>query len=61
MKQMANETFHRAAKEALEKARKLNDVPHIVEAVNRATLLLSLTPEKVEEMMKEKMNEGIKL
>jgi hypothetical protein len=61
MKQPENQSFEKASCEALERARQFNDVPRIVEAVNRASMLLSLSPEKAEEILREKMQEGIKL
>ena len=61
MKQPENSSFEKACSEALHKARSINDVPHLIEAVNRASFLIALTPDKVEQIFKEKMQEGTKL
>jgi hypothetical protein len=61
MKQMSNPSFEKAAREALRKAREIGTVEKIVEAVNRASMLIAMTPEKAEEIFREKMNEGVKL
>ena len=57
MKQWSNPAFAQAALEALTKARKLHDVPRITEAVNRASLLLALTPQEAEEEMRQKFEQ----
>jgi hypothetical protein len=61
MKQQSNPSFEKACLEALQKARTLGTVPMIVEAVNRASMLIALSPEKTEEIFREKIQEGIKL
>lgn len=57
MKQPSNPEFARAAQEALAKARKLNDLPHVLEAIDRAALLIASTPENAEEILREKFME----
>jgi hypothetical protein len=61
MKQMENPSFERVAREALQKARQLGNVAQITEAVNRAAILIAMSPEKAEEVLREKMQEGVKL
>jgi hypothetical protein len=61
MKQNSNPSFEKASLEALARARSFGDVPRIMEAVNRAAMLISLSPEKSEEIFREKMQEGVKL
>ena len=61
MKQPSNLEFAKAAQAALAKARKLNDVSRIIEAVNRASLLIAATPQNAEEILREKFENGIKL
>jgi len=61
MKQPSNPEFAQASRDALSKARQLKDVPRIIEAVNRASMLIALSPEKAEEIFREKIQEGIKL
>ena len=61
MKQHPNSSFEKEAKEALVRARQNNTVPMIMEAVDRAAMLIALSPEKVEEIFAEKMREGTKL
>lgn len=61
MKQMSNPSFEKAALEALQKARQFGSVAQITEAVNRASLLIAMSPEKAEEIFRDKMNEGVKL
>jgi hypothetical protein len=61
MKQMENPSFERVARESLEKSRQLGNVEQITEAVNRAAMLIAMSPEKAEEIFREKMQEGIKL
>lgn len=52
---MKDLSFETATLEALKKARKLNDVPHLMEAVNRAAMLIALDPVLVEQEFSEKM------
>ena len=61
MKQMPNSSFERETLAALQKARQLGNVTQVVEAINRAGMLIAMSPEKVEEIFREKMKEGIKL
>ena len=58
MKQPSNSTFESAVNESLTRARKFNDMPRIIEAINRASMLIALSPEKAEEIFKEKMQKG---
>ena len=58
---MKDVSFEAAALQALKKAREINDVPHLMEAVSRATLLIALDPVLVEREFREKMNEGKKI
>ena len=61
MRQLPNPSFEQAAREALQKARQIGSVEMIVEAVNRASMLIAMSPDKVEEVFRDKMNEGVKL
>ena len=56
MKQFRNPSFETAASEALSRAIQHNNVTKVAEAVNRASRLIALSPEKVEEYLTEKFN-----
>lgn len=61
MKQFHNPSFEEACAEALKKARSLNDLPRITEAVRRAALLIAMKPEDAENVFREKLAEGKKI
>jgi hypothetical protein len=61
MKQQSNPSFEKASLEALGRARQFNDVPKIMEAVSRAAMLIAMSPEKVEDVFREKMQKGVKI
>ncbi|VVC06103.1 Uncharacterised protein [uncultured archaeon] len=46
-----------AASDALKKAQKFNDIPHVVEAIERASMLINLSPQQAEEIFRKKLKE----
>lgn len=61
MKQHNQPSFEKSCKEALDKARQLNDLPRIEEAVRRAAFMIAIDPQSAEQMFADKIKEGKKL
>lgn len=61
MKQMPQPSFQQISREALVKARQLGHVEYVTEAVNRAAMLIAMSPELVEQQFKAVMEKGEKL